>query len=141
TVDRDFASIYLNDLWRYRKEEGWVWVAGNATEENGVYEGAVQYPGGRELSTGWTDKERGLWLFGGDGLAASSGSTGRLNDLWRFFNGSWEFVGGSDTANVPANYTGSDQFPGGITASQVWQFPNGTVWLFGGWSPDPQGVN
>src|SRR5690606_31121343 len=86
----------------------------------------------RRDAMGWTDKEGGLWLFGGYGYGASSGPSGNLNDLWRFFNGNWEFVGGSDTINVPANYTGSDQTPGGIQSSHVWQFPNGKVWLFGG---------
>src|SRR5690554_7110334 len=58
------SSIYLNDLWRYRKEEGWVWIDGHSTQVYGVYTGAVKYPGGRQLSVGWTDKEGSLWLFG-----------------------------------------------------------------------------
>src|SRR5690554_2334859 len=132
--DSNESLIYLNDLWRYRKGEGWVWIAGNSTQENGVYEGNVTYPGGRQLATGWTDKEGGLWLFGGFGYGASSG--GMLNDLWRFFNGSWEFIGGSDTRYPPANYTESDPTPGGNYGSHVWKFPNGTVWLFGGISID-----
>ncbi len=89
---------------------------------------------------GWTDKEGGLWLFGGHGFGASA-SSGYLNDLWRFFNGSWKFIGGSDTTDVPATYTGNDPTPGGIRGSQVWQFPNGTVWLFGGVSNENKTVN
>lgn len=123
------SLIYLNDLWRYRKEEGWVWIAGNSAQENGVYEDDVTSPGGRWYATGWTDKEGGLWLFGGS--VSVSGVFNRLNDLWRF-DGNWKWIGGSNTTNAPAIYTGDNQTPGGIEESQVWQFPNGTVWLFGG---------
>src|SRR5690554_4748845 len=40
----------MNDLWRYRKGENWVWIAGNSTEEDRVYDGNVTYPGGRRWS-------------------------------------------------------------------------------------------
>jgi N-acetylneuraminic acid mutarotase len=40
-------------------------------------------PGARDVASGWTDSNRNLWLFGGQG-SADSDTQGYLNDLWKF---------------------------------------------------------
>jgi N-acetylneuraminic acid mutarotase len=77
----------LNDLWVYSNGQ-WTWVGGsNAPNQTSTFgmEGFLDpanAPGGRVLSTGWTDLEGNLWLFGGYGNAP--GTTGNLNDLWMY---------------------------------------------------------
>ena len=91
--------------------------------------------GGREGSATWTDKEGGLWLFGGFGYGKNGSGRGILNDLWVFDREKWEFMGGSSDIDVPSNYSSENPFPGSLYYSQVWQFPNGTVWIYGGQTP------
>jgi len=80
----------LNDLWEYDTGSGqWIWMGGaQTTGAAGVYgtegTGAVgDGPGERSLAVSWMDGTGNLWLFGGQGLAASGG-VGLLNDLWQF---------------------------------------------------------
>jgi hypothetical protein len=80
------GSNYLNDLWTWDGAD-WTWVNGsNATNQSGTYgtkgiQVPENVPGARSASVSWTDASGSLWLFGGDGYAAS-GAFGRLNDLW-----------------------------------------------------------
>ena len=96
------ASHQYNDLWRYDPSTvQWTWVSGgSAADAPGVYgtqgvAGTSNYPGGRSMSTGWTDSAGKLWVFGGLGYD-SAGSNSYLNDLWKFdpVNGSWTWVSG-----------------------------------------------
>ncbi len=80
----------LNDLWEYDTSTAqWIWMGGaQTTGAAGVYgtqgTGAVgDGPGERSLAVSWMDSGGNLWLFGGQGLAASGG-VGLLNDLWQF---------------------------------------------------------
>ena len=78
----------LNDLWKY-DGVNWTWVSGTIlTDQPGVY--GTKYiahpdniPGGRDGSISWIDSSGNLWLFGGHGYG-SAGSSGWLNDLWKF---------------------------------------------------------
>jgi N-acetylneuraminic acid mutarotase len=44
---------------------------------------ATNVPGSRRASVSWVDENGSLWVFGGTGLI-DDGSSGELNDLWRF---------------------------------------------------------
>jgi hypothetical protein len=78
----------LNDLWKW-DGANWTWVSGNsAANQYGVYgtkgtPDSANVPGSRYEAVSWTDASGNLWLFGGNGYAASG--SGRLNDLWRFY--------------------------------------------------------
>jgi len=79
----------LNDLWKYSISTGqWTWVSGSTIPTlNGSYGSqgaiAVGFPGSRNSSTSWIDASGDLWFFGGTG-SGGSGTSGELNDLWRF---------------------------------------------------------
>jgi N-acetylneuraminic acid mutarotase len=85
---------WLNDLWKYDVAAGrWTWVSGSSVvDERGTYGTQGSYsvgdvPGGRLRPTAWIDSNGTLWLFGGMGCAAGSGScsaTDYLNDLWSY---------------------------------------------------------
>ena len=88
----NYSGNYASDLWYYDiKNSFWVWVKGDtATENYGHYgtlgvPGTENKPGGRYLSTSWTDQNENIWLFGGVGFAAADES-GFLNDLWNLGN-------------------------------------------------------
>jgi N-acetylneuraminic acid mutarotase len=98
----DSAGIlgWLNDLWQFNPSSGeWVWVSGDDTlsfgtfgpryGQLGVYgtlgvPAAANVPGTRLLSSGWTDTNGNIWLFGGQGYDSVE-AAGDLNDLWEYF--------------------------------------------------------
>ncbi len=101
----------LNDLWILNPANGqWSWIGGSdtggqigiygvpesgtsgevvrrgvgelrAAEQGGQLGISPSSPGSRDNATGWIDNLGNIWLFGGEGLAASS-SSGFLGDLW-----------------------------------------------------------
>lgn len=133
------GSSYYNDLWRYDPGSGeWTWISGSAmSNASGVYgtqgvAAAGNVPGARELATAWIDSAGDLWLFGGQGYD-SAGTSGSLNDLWKFdlAQGKWTWVSGANTAWAmgsapPAN------MPGARTGASGWLDAAGNLWLFGG---------
>jgi hypothetical protein len=79
---------YLGDLWRW-DGTSWTWMSGSSlANETPTYgtlgvPAATNQPGGR-YTDGAVDQSTGvLWIFGGRGRD-SSGTTTRLNDLWRY---------------------------------------------------------
>jgi N-acetylneuraminic acid mutarotase len=143
----------LNDLWKYSGSQ-WTWMSGsNQGGQSGIY-GTLgvaapgNTPGGREMATTWTDLAGNLWLFGGSGLD-STGQGGQLNDLWKFSNGEWTWMSGSNLA--AAWVAGGPQLPGiygtkGVAApgnvpgarqgALSWTDAQGNLWLFGGSGTD-----
>jgi len=112
-------------------------------------------PGARWGSVTWTDTSGDLYLFGGQGHAASPHS-GLLNDLWKFtptqydlpagnysgsytFLGTWTNLSGYATANVSGVYTGTP-FPGSRWGAAYCTDANGTLWMFGGQGYDSTGA-
>jgi N-acetylneuraminic acid mutarotase len=88
--DSNGNRSYLNDLWElYPSTNQWAWMGGGkVVGQSGVYgelevPAAGNVPGGREWASNWADSSGNLWLFGGWGNAAK-GSSGYLNDLWRY---------------------------------------------------------
>jgi N-acetylneuraminic acid mutarotase len=145
-----FASAgstgFMNDLWRFdRTTNRWTWIKGDNTSGviYGVYgtkgiASASNKPGARYTNASWTDQSGCLWLFGGNGYA-STGSSGLLNDVWKYdpVTNQWTWINGdNNTVNTgiygtqgisnPTNKPGS-RYPG-----NSWVDANGNFWMFGG---------
>jgi len=144
--DPSGAAQLLNDLWKYSGGQ-WTWMAGpNVVNQFGVYGtqgtfSADNIPGGRDFGVTWMDASGNVWLFGGNGYAGS-GDPGFLNDLWKFSNGQWTWVGGSNTSDQTSSYgtqgtLGLPNIPGGRFFLNRWIDPNGNLWLFGGYGQVP----
>jgi hypothetical protein len=150
-----FGGGGLNDLWEYSPSTGlWVWVAGSVAGTQGAGPKGIygakgvassgNIPGGRSNAVTWTDSAGNLWLFGGQGID-SKGTSGALNDLWKYTPsptfgalGTWTWVGGSDTANAVAVYgtkgsASAANIPGSRSSGVAWTDLSGDFWLFGGW--------
>ena len=147
----DSAGTYdvLNDLWKF-DGTNWTWVSGsNLGGQAGVYgtkgtAASSSVPGARDYLVSWTDKNGGLWLFGGAGLD-STGANGSLNDLWEFDGSNWTWVSGSDVAGQAGIYgtkgtASSSNFPGGRLGFVSWTDKSGNLWLFGGGGLDATGA-
>jgi N-acetylneuraminic acid mutarotase len=145
---------YLNDLWRYASGQ-WTWMSGSATASDsisnqpGVYgtEGtaaAGNSPGARVFAMSWTDASGNLWLFGGEGYD-SNGNLGPLNDLWKYSEGEWAWMGGSNVVSPTGINNGiygtegtssPNNIPGSRVAGVTWTDTDGSLWLFGGMGSD-----
>jgi hypothetical protein len=144
----------LGDLWRYSNGE-WTWMAGsNIAAQPGIagaWQGAAVYgtegvaapgntPGMREWASGWADSSGNLWLFGGGGVASAQGSIaeiGAMNDLWKYSNGMWAWMAGSDQVDLDGTYgtlgtPAPANTPGTRSSAASWTDPSGNLWLFGG---------
>jgi N-acetylneuraminic acid mutarotase len=165
--DSTRTYAYHNDLWEYTPGANgtpgnWTWMGGNATNPpggpfggQGAHPGVygtlgspdpANLPGGRSAGTSWTDGSGNFWLFGGLG-ADSAGTTGFLNDLWRYTpgmhgsTGEWTWMSGSDTVGLTGGQPGvygvqglpaSTNTPGARFSSAKWADKFGNLWLFGG---------
>lgn len=136
----------LNDLWQYNIANAtWTWVAGNNTgADSGCYAIASctpLQPGSRERASGWIDSSgNALWLFGGNGIDGN-GTTGLLNDFWKFdiTTSTWSWAGGSATVNQNGSYS-APAMPGSRAGASGWLDAYGYLWLFGGHGLDRYGV-
>ncbi|MGA7754400.1 MAG: kelch repeat-containing protein [Candidatus Sulfotelmatobacter sp.] len=138
----------LNDLWEYSDGE-WTWVSGsNLTEQAGDYgvlgvAAPANVPGARYQAVSWIDGSGSLWIFGGLGID-STGTRGRLNDLWRYSAGEWTWMSGAETANQSGEYgtkgtAALSNVPGARVAASTWTDASGALWLFGGFGYDSNG--
>jgi hypothetical protein len=81
----------LNDIWKYDAASNtWAWMYfDNTLNQYGIYgtkgeAAASNKPGGRIGAAAWRDLQGNVWLFGGQGFGASTGSVfSNLNDLWK----------------------------------------------------------
>jgi len=131
----------LNDLWKYSDGQ-WTWMNGpNITGLAGVY-GTMgvpspdNFPGARLGGATWTDSSGDLWLFGGLGGVANEMNTG-YNDLWRFSDGEWTWMGGTNAKDQDGVYgtkgvASPENVPGARFWSVAWTDTSGNFWLFGG---------
>ncbi|MBN2534136.1 MAG: hypothetical protein JXB88_14700 [Spirochaetales bacterium] len=149
-LDTGTTKDQLNDLWRYDGTY-WTWVSGGNTGGNdGIYgtQGIPDdenIPGARQDSVAWIDSTGNLWLFGGFGFD-STGSSGRLNDLWKYDGTYWTWVSGSNTINHSGVYgtkgfAAGSNTPGTRRYSTGWIDSDDNLWLFGGSGEDSAGDN
>jgi N-acetylneuraminic acid mutarotase len=146
--DKNGASSWLNDLWRYTPTTGkWTWMGGSdIASQVGTYGiqgtgSTTNIPGSRSGSVSWTDTSGSFWLFGGYGKIGIS--FGKLNDLWRYNpgTGEWTWMAGSDVLNQGGNYGtlgvgGTANIPASRSLSVSWTDGSGNFWLFGGYGKD-----
>ena len=170
-ADSTGTAGYLNDLWMFDPKSGptgeWTWMAGSNTipggysGQPGVYgvlgtTNSANVPGGRFSPTNWIDPSGNLWLFGGQGFDWT-GTSGLLNDLWKFSpsTGQWTWMGGSNTVPASTNFVlengqpgvygilgtpAPGNSPGGRLGGAPWVDASGNLWFFGGLSFDQSGV-
>jgi len=134
----------LNDLWKYSNGQ-WTWVSGsNLSEQLSVYgtlgvPAPSNVPSGREGSTGWVDGSGNLWIFGGLSTSAGGPFVDQLNDLWRFSNGQWTWMSGSNQPNQQGVFgtqgtPSAANAPGARSGAAAWVDSSGNFWLFSGYS-------
>lgn len=134
----------FNDLWKYNGGQ-WTWMSGSsAPDAIGVYGTMGQAapgnaPGARSSAVSWTDASGTLWLFGGNGgdSTACCEESG-LNDLWKFSDGQWTWMSGSNIGDQAGAYgtlgtAASGNVPGGRQGAVGWTDVSGNLWLFGGY--------
>jgi N-acetylneuraminic acid mutarotase len=145
--DATGASDYLNDLWEYSNGQ-WTWVSGsNVVDQPGAYgaQGIAapgNTPGARIEPAAWADSSGNLWLFGGS--PGPDGQFGIYNDLWKFSNGEWTWMGGSNTIDQSGTYgtegtASTGNIPGARVSGGTWVDASGSLWLFGGDGYDSTG--
>jgi N-acetylneuraminic acid mutarotase len=100
----------------------------------------------RTGAVSWVDSAGNLWLFGGQGNAATTPLGGYLNDLWIYSPaaGTWIWVSGSNTHNSAGSYgtqgmPAAGNAPGGRASASAWIDSLGNLWLFGGFGYDSAG--
>jgi len=140
----------LNDLWKYSAGE-WTWMSGaNVAGQLGTYgtQGMAapgNVPTARFGAVGSSDPAGNLWLFGGYYLSPSGPSdNGILNDLWKYSNGEWTWMSGSNAFNQAGTYgtqgmAASGNVPGARFSAVSWVDSYGNFWLFGGSGVDSNG--
>lgn len=147
-LDSIGENASLNDLWRYSAGQ-WTWMSGaNLVDQTGVYgtqgtAAPTNVPGSRSGAAAWVDQSGNLWLFGGQGTD-STGTSGRLNDLWKYSDGEWTWVGGSNTKFDYGVYgvqgvAAVGNFPGSRDNAVSWTDSSGNFWLFGGFGQASSG--
>ncbi|MBL7900599.1 MAG: T9SS type A sorting domain-containing protein [Bacteroidia bacterium] len=136
---------YHNAFWKYNLTNNqWTWIGGNTTTmAPGNYgtQGIAapgNVPGARMSPASWNDGTGNLWLFAGEGNAASVG-LGALNDLFRYniSSGNWTWVKGANVVNQLGTYgtqtlANANNIPGGRYYNSYWPSTNGKCWLIGG---------
>jgi len=157
-IDSGATVFDLNDLWKYSNGQ-WTWVSGsNHAEQPGVYgtkgvASSMNVPGARTSPLGWVDNSGTFWLFGGTGVD-SVGTRGDLNDLWKYSNGQWTWMSGSNIAadeGTSGAYQGAGVYgqkgmpdaanvPGTRFFASSWTDVQGNLWLFGGEGSDSAGT-
>ena len=141
--DANGDPAILNDLWKYSNGQ-WTWMSGSkAGYQAGTYgtkgtPATENAPGARSDASTWTDAAGTLWLFGGNGLASTQ-DVGFLNDLWRYSNGEWTWISGSDTIGGPGSgsygtlgVASANNVPPARLDASSWTDSEGNLWLFGG---------
>lgn len=148
--DSTGSSGPLNDLWTFSNGQ-WTWMSGsNLVAQLGVYgtmgkAAPANVPGAREHATGWTDASGNLWLFGGYGAPGANGGFGKLNDLWKYSDGQWTWVSGTNLTFQPGVYgsegtAAAGNMPGAREGAMNWTDAAGNLWLFGGMAIDATGA-
>lgn len=157
--DSTGTSGLLNDLWMFNPStDEWTWVSGSSVVgasggQAGTYgtlgvQGLNNIPGGRLGTAGWIDLKGNLWLFGGFGYSAATGSpSSNLNDLWEFNPSTleWTWISGSNANNQSGAYgtlgsAGVGNVPGARYQSVSWRDQSGNLWMFGGNGVDANGT-
>lgn len=132
----------VNALWKW-DGTNWTWVKGSSTltSQNGVYgtkgtAASANTPGSRYGASLWIDSTGNVWLFGGLGFG-ESGSSARLNDLWKFNGTDWTWVNGSKSTESAGFYSApgvvnANNNPASRSQANLALDSNGKVYMYGG---------
>lgn len=123
----------------------WTWVNGaNVVSQLGTYgtqgtPAPTNVPGARFMTATWTDASGNFWLFAGNGGA------GAFNDVWKYSEGAWTWVSGSNAPNELGIYgtpgvSAPGNVPGARSAPVTWTDASGNFWFFGGCGYDAVGA-
>jgi hypothetical protein len=128
-------------------EAKWAWMGGSQSKSEVPIYGQKgvpatgNNPGARWLEAGWTDTAGNFWIFGGN----DGNGIGTMNDLWRYSNGEWAWISGSNTNDTAPGIYGTKgtpsatNVPGARLEASTWTDSAGSLWLFGGY--ERQGTN
>ncbi len=131
----------LNDLWRW-DGTNWTWMSGANDGTVGGSYGALgvpapeNTPAGRVRAAAWIDQNGQFWLFGGTNYGYSQDH----DDLWRWDGTNWTWMSGTPYG-IGGRIYGSlgvsapENAPGSRYGASSWTDLNGSLWLFGGYSP------
>jgi N-acetylneuraminic acid mutarotase len=130
---------------------GWTWMSGsNTINQMGVYgtqgvASAGNIPGARVSAVSRVDGSGNFWLFGGYGDDSANAQGGDLNDLWKYSDGEWTWVSGSNLTEQAGNYgvrgiAASGNVPGARYQAVSWADGSGSLWIFGGFGIDATGT-
>lgn len=139
---------FLNDLWQFDGKQ-WKWVSGDQTRNGkGVYgvkgvPAKTNLPGARTGAQTWLDANGTFWVFSGYGYDAN-GAVGFLQDLWKFEDSKWCWMGGERELSTEGHYgdkglADPSNLPGARTNSVTWRFGN-QLWMFSGNGFDETGA-
>ena len=133
-----------------RSFTGWTWMSGsNTINQLGVYgtQGVASpnnSPGSRVGPVSVVDLSGNFWLFGGYGNDSANAQGGDLNDLWKYSDGEWTWMSGSNLTEQGGTYgTLGIAAPGNIPGARYqaisWIDASGSLWIFGGLGIDSTG--
>ncbi len=126
----------MNDLWKFTPSSStWTFIGGSQTNEAGANFGtqgipnSANVPGSRSFATTWKATNGDVWLLGGQGVGGRY-----FNDLWKYSQGEWTWMDGSELSDQLGIYTGSASTlaPGSRQQGAAWSDGNGNIWLMGG---------
>ena len=107
---------------------------------------ASNVPGAREFMATWSDDNGDFWLFGGFGFDGV-GQLGYLNDVWRYQPATnlWTWMGGSNLIEAAGVYgtlgvESATNQPGARWGAVAFQFYSGSLYMFGGYGVDSNGL-
>jgi hypothetical protein len=155
------TGTLLNDLWEFSTSlHEWTWMGGNnafpqsANGWPGAYgtlgtAATGNMPGSRAGAANWVDANGNLWLFGGTGFDAT-GTSGGLDDLWKYSpsTNEWTWMGGSSTVGANGARPGvygtlgvpsSGNIPGGRGEGASWTDQTGNFGCSGAAALMPMG--
>ncbi len=153
--DSGYGGKMMNDLWKYHRTSPltgeWTWMAGASTGNQSAVFGTAgvpnpaNHPGARRATAGVADSAGNIWVFGGFAITVG-GSTGNMNDLWKFDAGTsrWSWISGSQSVDPSGVYgtlgiPDAGNAPGGRNGHKMWLDVNGDLWVFGGNGRDIEG--
>jgi len=126
----------MNDLWKFTPGTStWTFVSGSQTNEAGANFGtqgipdSTNVPGSRSFATSWKTANGDVWILGGSGVGGRY-----FNDLWKYSQGEWTWMDGSELSDQLGIYTGtaSTLAPGSRQQGAAWPDASGNIWLMGG---------
>lgn len=130
----------------------WSWIAGQQfANSRGNYGLQGQStlgitPAGRSDGVAWGDSAGNFWIFGGESEPTADSDIW-YNDLWKYSNGQWTWISGSDRPNQTGKYdtlgvADPASVPGARSGAVGWiDTSNSSLWVFGGLGLDEHGMS